>query len=735
MDVLKINKNTPVYGFKSMDVRYLFEESDRLLVVFNNVESHKLYVGDRLSFVRDVVTDNGFVEHIVGSVGVLEIGKYDDDGVEYDSVYTSKPNVRQLRYKDGMSFEYTYWDWDEERGEYVKLDVPPANTYDYVFATDNSLSGLSEEHVYTSASTRAAIEKISYIIPWEFETQHLIDEGVSGETDFFASACSIDMDFRYDELVEYYKLTFSTDHNIFQQDIDLVNGNILLDDYTIVARDADGNIIGRLMGVRIPREGGVIGVSKPDTYDTEYDETCGIYDEYGKPYDIRVHNYTYCPGIFSRNSILFLSASTEMVQSSVTDTSVTYARRATKYVLDNAVYFEPIYNEFYFKYFNDVNKCICNRWVDIWWSEFERISHEDPLRDVFYGGKYDLVDLTHSEMYFSLSIPVDSDTDSQSLGGSDESQTSYVDRVIESYIPEVIDMERVQYRPEVINDTDYVDATGISMYFHFRKRKHKTDDGSELPYEYEDGWYIDPDMENLTWFNNMDYDDSKISSDAMKDFVEEYGHSSDLLGYLGFTDNDVYFQKSKIKNSFIRLSFYTSNDTLTQKLLYYSTIFLDSGSLYGKYLKQSNYIEELDSERGKESKIPVVFREDGFRLDTEINLVDEFSSEGSSEGFNVYLFADDVSLSDRTIYMKVEFNHAGCGKTIPMILWPKDGEGNYLPLERKSFLENLYIPVTIRYIDGKYRYSIPGAENEGTDIKLVLFEPKLEIEVIESEEE
>ena len=74
--------------------------------------------------------------------------------------------------------------------------------------------------------------------------------------------------------------------------------------------------------------------------------------------------------------------------------------------------------------------------------------------------------------------------------------------------------------------------------------------------------------------------------------------------------------------------------------------------------------------------------------------------------------------------MKIEFNHAGYGRTFPMILWPKDKEG----LTRENYYENLYIPVVIRRKDGQYYYYIERAKNdlENKTIKFALFEPKIE---------
>ena len=119
------------------------------------------------------------------------------------------------------------------------------------------------------------------------------------------------------------------------------------------------------------------------------------------------------------------------------------------------------------------------------------------------------------------------------------------------------------------------------------------------------------------------------------------------------------------------------------------------------------------------------------RVDTKMVLTNEYDRTKSSEGFNIYLFSEDKNLNlengEKTIYMKVEFNHAGNGKTIPLIMWPKDEDGKYIALTIDNFIENLYIPIKLTYIDGKYVYYIPNAiNNDNGNIDLVLFEPKLD---------
>ena len=113
-------------------------------------------------------------------------------------------------------------------------------------------------------------------------------------------------------------------------------------------------------------------------------------------------------------------------------------------------------------------------------------------------------------------------------------------------------------------------------------------------------------------------------------------------------------------------------------------------------------------------------------------ITNEFDRTKSSEGFNLYLFAEDKNFNlengEKTIYMKVEFNHAGNGKTLPMIMWPKVN-GEYVPLTMDNFIENLYIPIKLTYINDRYVYYIPDAyKNENGNIDLVLFEPKIDYE-------
>lgn len=303
---------------------------------------------------------------------------------------------------------------------------------------------------------------------------------------------------------------------------------------------------------------------------------------------------------------------------------------------------------------------------------------------------------------------------------------------------------------EVINELLSI-ATGITINMHFRKRDELKDDDSTQEQinrgnntlltsgnVYTDGWFINQDEENTTWWNGFEYDGEEFSKDEFEEFMNNSGTTSDLIGYLNFTDKDIFYRKKKVSQSFLRFSYYTSADPLEQKLLYYSTTFLDSTALYGKYLTQMLYMEENDLFNPKINKdinlnVAVVLCSAdtaSARVDTKIILTNEYDKTKSSEGFNLYLFSDDKNMhienAEKTIYMKVEFNHAGNGKTIPLIMWPKDENGDYTSLTVENFIENLYIPVKLVYLNGRYAYYIPNAINNNGNIEMILFEPKLD---------
>ena len=153
------------------------------------------------------------------------------------------------------------------------------------------------------------------------------------------------------------------------------------------------------------------------------------------------------------------------------------------------------------------------------------------------------------------------------------------DEVDEKYKKEM--KKVVDLKGRVYNyDIKYADISKVDKYDYFSYYGVKPEELKEpLTREY-DG-FDNP--------NKEESNDYKIESDKYKELrdkrVKLTEYQSDLLSYLGFTNDDVKYQKSKLKKSFLRISFYDSDNIANQNLLHTATIFLDSGDLFAKYIK------------------------------------------------------------------------------------------------------------------------------------------------------
>jgi hypothetical protein len=383
-----------------------------------------------------------------------------------------------------------------------------------------------------------------------------------------------------------------------------------------------------------------------------------------------------------------------------------------------------------------------------------------------------------------ISLPVGQDF-TMGLNQEQLVKRDFVDREMAKVINPIVDLEKVVYTPcyttemyqegvvyQSLNNDGQVgklkDIDTLQFNFHFRDRFKYTESGGQVTekwYEFTDNWLT---QDGVYW-NGYMLGGGKLTPRDNGVLVSKDGdNQSDLLGYLGFTTDDVRYQKDKIRKTFVRLSFYDSPDPRHQKLLYYSTIFMNSAELFEKFannLFTTGYIDIFYPERtgvttcgvnheynpGENEATPPT---SGFTLDetkrlsSRIEVQDKYNSMSSSEGFYLYLFKEDSpKIMARSIYMKVEFNHAGNGRTIPFMM-PVDNSYKPIPIESsnfpyKGFMKNdgsgidmlayykaLFIEVKIVYDapTGRYLYFLPQGMGEKKDRTLVfnLFEAKVQ---------
>lgn len=325
--------------------------------------------------------------------------------------------------------------------------------------------------------------------------------------------------------------------------------------------------------------------------------------------------------------------------------------------------------------------------------------------------KNDVLVYEYMEM-LNLSIPI-IETNATGSSSDDIVQTFFEEKKRE-LIPDIIDYEKRCFTPFYKSNSTLNRVDGIQFNLYFRDRENS----GEWTTNDALGWNQCPIDEN---------GDFKIPATQYK---------GDLIGNLNFTDDDVYYRKKKISQSFLRLSFYDSNDPMNQMLLFYSTIFLDSAELYGKYIKKieykianPSYSMVNDNSLGEN------------RLSATFNVFDKYTRDKSSEGYYLYLFPDGLQNgAERKVYMKAEFNHAGYGITIPLMLphnntkvlsfKDKGFPFSFIDVntgDLNKFYEQLYIPLNIKYSEDlkEYVYYFDFVEKTGDKLVFNLYEPKI----------
>lgn len=322
--------------------------------------------------------------------------------------------------------------------------------------------------------------------------------------------------------------------------------------------------------------------------------------------------------------------------------------------------------------------------------------------------------------YVNLPISLTS-TRGNNMLQSDTIKKDFCEREKEKAINKIVDLEKDVYSPKILLDDHYSGSTSdfqsvhtINVNLHFRTRS----------------------LEN--WKVNEGYNDISVSGTADNWFITDYEpyrsmlsastttteqretmmKASDPLGFLNFDNNDVFYQKSRVAKSFLRFTFYDSCDPQTQSLLATSTVFINEHDLYKKYIDNSRkgvheYLQfamnmdetliankiRVTTERLATNKeyqaspndiikvkrpndetqeledIYVSLKENA-RLSSRFVIDNKYSTDTSSEGFYIYMFREYAEkLHPKRIYMKIEFNHAGIGKTIPFIVPMKWSSG------------------------------------------------------------
>lgn len=363
-----------------------------------------------------------------------------------------------------------------------------------------------------------------------------------------------------------------------------------------------------------------------------------------------------------------------------------------------------------------------------------------------------------------------------------------------------VDMEREIYYPCFFNESNNTNTNNsnddkyklineIIFDLHFRSRNledwkinddvfsnaKKDTNNNSTSTTHKCNWNI------FDYYKNYDDDDDDEGSNSIKPEISaniinnefKYYQPADLLYFLNFTTDDVFYQKSKIGKSFLRLLFFDNNDVANQTLLYSCVVFMNENKLYKTYIdniiKKDNHYVSVSEEMNEtelsystnigvyndtcvsDSDYNVTFEKDK-RLATTFSVKNRYEAEESAEGFYLHIFKDFCEkLHEKTIYMKIEFNHAGEGRTINFTMpFKYDDNGNVELLDlspdsddltefkkgypMKELYERLFIPINVVYDDknNRYVYYLPNGLVKNNDkqsiMKFNLYEIKIKDE-------
>lgn len=160
------------------------------------------------------------------------------------------------------------------------------------------------------------------------------------------------------------------------------------------------------------------------------------------------------------------------------------------------------------------------------------------------------------------------------------------------------------------------------------------------------------------------WDGTKNASDKKAlDNIHSTEKNGDLLGCLGFTDEDVFYQKNSLKKSFLRISIYDSPYRQTQKLLYYATLFFDTNALYKKYVNLNNYARTAMS-YSMTIKLPSPDSGSIIRF-TFDNVTDASNSQYYIEGTYNYDFGAGMGVLNNVMYSGITCSNGSTWTSVP----------------------------------------------------------------------
>ena len=163
---------------------------------------------------------------------------------------------------------------------------------------------------------------------------------------------------------------------------------------------------------------------------------------------------------------------------------------------------------------------------------------------------------------------------------------------------------------------------------------------------------------------------------------------------IGFADDDIKYEKSCFKESFIYMAFFDSPNPMTQRLISYNTIYskLNDNDLLGTDAQQLNTYNRIVGIPGQ----PVPANEVKLHF-VVMNPI--LKPKGFSEGYYLYDYRDELKIGEsKYLYMRASFKNAKTGKSTNLMV-----KNLQTPLQIDKVVNELYTRyILTRDITGYY---------------------------------
>jgi hypothetical protein len=127
-------------------------------------------------------------------------------------------------------------------------------------------------------------------------------------------------------------------------------------------------------------------------------------------------------------------------------------------------------------------------------------------------------------------------------------------------------------------------------------------------------------------------------------------------GAIGFTDDDIRYEKNSFKETFLNLSFYDTDNPLNQRLITNITLFSE---LKPSDLYPINSPIGIPGQPKPAAQIPLIFVVENPIL----------FPKGVSEGYHLYDYKDELGIGDfKYLYMRASFKNAKTGSTTNLMV-------------------------------------------------------------------